>query len=217
MEHPTYMKYYLTLLFVIVSTSLAHCQYDWSQGELVLKNGTSLKGLIKLPTVSKDLIAINGKEKVKFKATKKAKTEKYDETQVKLIIFRPSDTETAYFEYVPISKKKYGIFKIITKGEATLYGKAVSTTSSTPMYMGGPMNVHPTQVLYSFNNFDEYYVKRENEEIASPLITVRISRSFKNRSIEYFADCPAIVSKLEEKEYRKEDIKDMVEDYNACK
>src|SRR5690606_15019144 len=212
------MKYFLTLLVVIASTSFAHCQYDWSKGELVLKNGTSLNGLIKLPTVSKDLIAINGREKVRFKTNKKSKTEKYDETQVKQIIFRPSDTETAYFEYVPISKNKHGIFKVITRGNATLYGKTVSTTSSAPMYMGGPTGgVHPTHYMYSFNDYNEFYVMRENEAIASPLITVRISRSFKNRAIEYFADCPAIVSKLEEKEYRKEDIKEMIEDYNKCR
>ncbi len=208
------MKFYVTLFCFFVVTTISFAQYDWSNGEVVLKNGTTLKGLVKLPVISKDLIAINGKEKVKFKTTKKAKTEKYDETQVKQIIIRNSDTETAYFEYVPLSKNKHGIFKVITRGKATLYGKAVSTSSSTPMHFGA--TGQPTHYMYSFNDFDEFYVLRDQEAIASPLITIRISRSFKNRAIEYFADCPSVVEKLEDKTYRKEDVMTLVEDYNAC-
>ena len=212
------MKLKLTLLLTMVGMFFCYSQYSWTHGELILKDGTTLTGLIKLPTVSKDLIAFNGKEKVKFKTEKKAATQKYDETQVKQIVFKNPDAETAIFEYVPISKKKMGIFKIVTKGKATLYGKIVSfTNASGPAHVGSTSGGAPMYYMYSFNDFNEFYVIRENEPIASPLITIRISRSFRHRAKEYFADCPKVVSKLENKEYRKEDVKDMVEAYNTCK
>ncbi|WAC02125.1 hypothetical protein N7U66_20505 [Lacinutrix neustonica] len=211
------MKLKFTLLLLTFSMSLSFAQYSWTKGELILKNGTTLTGLIKLPTVSKDLIAFNGKEKVKFKTDKKAKAQKFEETQVNQIVFRNSDTETAIFEYIPISKKRTGIFKIITKGKATLYAKNVSVNNSSgPAYMGGVNGGTPMYYMYSYADFDEFYVLRENEEIASPLITIRPSRSFRHRAKEYFADCTSVVLKLKNKDYRKEDIKEMVEAYNNC-
>ena len=57
--------------------------------------------------ISKNLIAFNGKEKVKYRKNRKSKKTKYDETQVKKVIFRNSDTEVAYFEFIQnIGKEK---------------------------------------------------------------------------------------------------------------
>lgn len=211
------MKTKLTLLFFLLTISLSYSQYNWTEGELVLKNGSTLKGKIKLPMISKNILAINGKEKVKYRTDRKSKTKKYDETQIAQVIFRKSATEIAYFEYIPTSKNKKGLFKVISAGKATLYARSVSISHSTPMYMGGGAYASPVNYWhYSFSDFNEFYVIRENEKIASPLITARISSSFKNRAMAYFSDCPEVVSKLETKTYVKKDIKDAIDAYNQC-
>jgi hypothetical protein len=209
------MKIKITLISLFL-TAISYGQYDWTKGELVLKSGDTLKGQIKLPMISKNLIAFNGKEKVKYRKNRKSKKTKYDETQVKKVIFRNSDTEVAYFEFIQTSEKKKGLFKIISSGKATLYARSVSITNSTPMYMGGPNGGTWNHWNYSFSDFNEFYVLKEDEKLASPLITARISRSFKKRAIEYFSDCPNLVSKLEKKIYVKDDIKDVVDEYNEC-
>ncbi|MDC6387680.1 hypothetical protein PP182_03240 [Maribacter sp. PR1] len=201
------MKYKF-LLFLFLSASLSYGQYSWTNGQLVLKNGEILVGQIKLPMISKNLIAFNGKEKVKYRKKRKSKINKFDETQVKSVIFRRSDSEIAYFEYIPISDNKKGLFQVITSGKATLYARSVSVTSAS-----GPAGGFQ---VYSFNNFNEFYVIREGEELASPMITARLSRSFKKRAMDYFSDCSKLVAKLESKSYNKEDIKKVVEEYNNC-
>jgi hypothetical protein len=82
--------------------------------------------------------------------------------------------------------------------------------------MGGPNGGTWNHWHYSFNDFNEFYVLKEEEKIASPLITARISRSFKKRAMEYFSDCPNLVSKLDEGIYVKDDVKDVVDEYNQC-
>lgn len=211
------MKTKLTLLFCLLTISFSYSQYNWTEGELVLKNGSTLKGKIKLPVLSKNLLAINGKEKVKYRTDRKSKTKKYDESQVEKVIFRKSDTEVAYFEYIATSKNKKGLFKVISAGKATLYARSVSISHSTPMYMGaGPHTNTVNFWHYSFSDFNEFYVIREREQIASPLITARLSSTFKKRAMAYFSDCPEVASKLEEKIYVKNDIKKVVDSYNQC-
>ncbi|MFI2742755.1 hypothetical protein ACG2LH_08450 [Zhouia sp. PK063] len=215
------MKLKVTLLFCLLTVTLTYAQYDWTKGELILKSGDTLKGLIKLPMVSKNMIAFNGKEKVKFKKNRRSGTEKLDENEVDLVIFKNSDTEIAYFKYIPISKRKKGLFKIITSGKVSLYARKVSVAHSTVSYNtginSGVMNSGVwTYWTYAFSNFNEFYVLRKNEIIASPMITVRISRSFKKRATAYFSDCPELVSKLENKTYVANDIKEVVDEYNKC-
>lgn len=212
------IKIALSLLFCSMVT-LSYGQYDWTEGQLVLKNGDTLRGQIELPMISKDLITFNGTEKVKFRKDRKSDKVKYDESQVAKVIFKNSDTEVAYFEYVQLSEKTKGLFKVITKGKATLYARSVSVSSGN--FMQGPSgpgfnSPNAGMWVYSFNDFNEFYVLRENESIANPLITARISRSFKKRAIEYFADCPALVTKLEEDIYIKDNVREVVQFYNQC-
>ncbi|WP_406684023.1 hypothetical protein N1F78_15215 [Seonamhaeicola sp. MEBiC1930] len=211
------MKIKIALIFFFLTISVSYGQYSWTKGELVLKNGDTLIGQIKLPMISKDLIAFNSKEKVKYRKNRKSKMVKYDEKLVSKIIFRNSDSEIAYFEFIKTSRKKSGLFKIICSGNATLYARSVSLTTSTPMYMHGPNGGTWNHWHYSYFDFNEFYVLRESEEVASPLITARISSSFKKRAMEYFSDCNQLVSKLKERIYIKDDIKDVVDEYNDCK
>jgi len=208
------MKIKITLLLLInLIVTLSYGQYDWTEGILVLKNGDTLAGQIQLPMISKDLIAFNGEEKVKYRKDRKSDKVKYDESQVSKVIFKNSDTEIAYFEYVKLSEKEKGLFKIIIKGKVTLYARSVSMSSANYMNTGG---IGFSMWSYSYYDFNEFYVLKENETIALPLITARISRSFKKRAIEYFYDCPVLISKLEDSTFKKEDVREIVSFYNKC-
>lgn len=187
-------------------------QFRWAEGTVYLKNGIIKEGLVKLDRVSKDIIAFNGKQRVKFKSQKKAKKEKYDHTQVEKVIFHNLDEESVEFVYVQISDKKHELFTKKVEGKADLYVRTVRYTTcweandveDIPMYLEGGENM-------------EYYVLREGEKIASPLITVRFfSKSFTKRAVAYFSDCPALVEKLESKSIRGKQIEEVVTIYNNC-
>jgi hypothetical protein len=213
------MKLKLTTVFCLLSMVLTYGQYSWTVGELHLTNGKTLIGEIKLPMSGTDLIAKNAKENVRFRKDKKAKTEKFGHEQVKQVVFKNPDSETSYFEYIQISKKKKGLFNVISTGKAKLYGRKVSVSTAMPMMHGGGGAAPATTWThwnYSFSNFNEFYVLRENEEIASPLITAQVSKSFKKRAMEYFSDCPTLVAKLDNKDYVKDDVKEVVDEYNKC-
>jgi hypothetical protein len=53
------MRTKFILFFFLLTFSFTYGQYDWTKGELILKNGDTLKGQIKLPMISKNLIAFN--------------------------------------------------------------------------------------------------------------------------------------------------------------
>ena len=203
-------------LFLLTFSNL-NAQYSWTQGQLLLKNGDTLSGEIRLPVVSKNVVNFGGKEKVRYRKTSEAKTTKFKEEDVAKIIFH-KDQNTATFIYVPTSKRKKEIFEIVTRGKATLYARRVSVSGATPMFGAaaatgmGPLNYWS----YSFDNYNEFYVMRSGETVASPLITIRLSRSFRKRAIDYFDDCPSLTQKLEQKLYEEEDIKTVIETYNAC-
>jgi hypothetical protein len=206
------MKTKITLLlFINMIAMTSYGQYDWTQGQLILKNADTLVGEIRLPMISKNLIAINGEEKISFRKDRKSEKIKYGESQVDKVIFKNSDSEVAYFEYINLFDTKKGLFKIITKGKANLYARNVSMTSGSYMNYGG---FSGGMSIYSSSALNEFYILRENESAASPLVTARISRSFNKRAVEYFSDCPSLVSKLEADIYGKNDILKVVEEYN---
>lgn len=105
---------------------------------------------------------------------------------------------------------------MINSGKATLYARKVSISSGGPSY-GAGINGGFTYWNYTYSNFNEFYVLREGEKIATPLITARISRSFKKRAKEYFFDCPELVQGLENRIYVKSDVKEVVKFYSDCK
>ncbi|WP_405397610.1 hypothetical protein [Maribacter sp. Asnod2-G09] len=190
-------------LFFFINTFISFSQYTWTNGEVILKNGKTAKGEVKIPVVSKDLIHFNGKSKVRVKDKVSGGKSVFNEDQVELIKFVFSEKEIAYFKYIPVSQKKKEIFCIVTTGAVTLYGRSVGMTSTRPGTI-------------TFHNLNEFYAQRANEDIATSLLTARPSKSFKNRAIEYLSDCPTLVSKLKNKILKKDDIIAVVEEYNSC-
>ncbi|SFU54050.1 hypothetical protein SAMN05216480_106145 [Pustulibacterium marinum] len=122
--------------------------------------------------ISKNYIAYNAKDKVRFRKDKKSKKVKYNENEVSKVIIRILDLKPYLYKYVQVSKKRKELFYIMTSGKVTLYGRDVQTSRPNES------NVGPNYLSASEH---EFYVLREGEPIASPLVTARISRSFKVR------------------------------------
>jgi len=196
-------KYTIAILILLLTTYISNAQYTWTTGEVILKNGAIVSGEVKIPIVSKDLIHFNGKSKVRVRNKSNRTKSVFNEDQVDHIKFIYGKNEFAYYKYIPVSEKKKEIFCVVTTGSVTLYGRAVGITST---------NIG----TISYYNLNEFYAQREDEKLATPLYTVRPSKSFKNRAIEYFKDCPNVVSKLKAKSLNKEDIIAVVEKYNNC-
>jgi len=55
-------------------------------------------------------------------------------------------------------------------------------------------------------------VTREQEEAA--MFNFAEILSFKKRAIDYFSDCPIVVSIIEDSKYQRQGIKELVEFYN---
>ena len=68
-------------------------------------------------------------------------------------------------------------------------------------------------------NISSYYVRKENEtEVTHLGSTSWISKNFKKAASNYFKDCPNLVEKLQNKEYKKKDIREIIDFYNEyCK
>lgn len=211
------MKIKILILTCLLITTLSKAQQTWTKGQLVLKNGKTLTGLIKLPNISGSLVSLNGAQKVRFQKDKKSKKTKYGPDQVEKLIFKNSDTEIAYYEYVKTSKNRKELFKVIISGKATLYARKVNV-SAPPVMMNtaGPNGVTFQHWNYSFSSFNEFFVIKEGEKKATPMIKSGIPSSFKKRASKYFSDCPSVVEKLKNRTYKRRDIKDVVYEYNSC-
>ncbi|WP_340065851.1 hypothetical protein [Ascidiimonas aurantiaca] len=192
--------------------NFCNAQYSWTEGELFLKDGTILKGQIKIPTPGNvDVIALITKERVKFRKEKKSDKIKYGEEQVEKIVFKDLDSMHGHFEYQLVSKKKKKIVRVLHRGKINVFSKRVVIT-------GGSSNMQTAIPSVPFNtNSDEFYVSREGDAYVT-LIKSRkpLSRSFKKNAMRFFKDCPSLVLKLKNKEYTEQDILQIVKEYENC-
>lgn len=214
------MKNKITILLCFFTISISFGQYDWSEGAIVFKDGDTLKGQIKILMISHSLITFNKCEKVQYKIDENSKKSKYDESQVKKVLFTNSDTAVAYFEYVQISKNKKGLFRVFSTGKATLYSRSVRILNSAPMYTPNPNGgawVNSGSSSRVISDFNEFYVRKEGEKIASPLINAGTFQSFRQRAMEYFYDCPVLADKIDRKIYGIHNVKAVVDEYNQCR
>lgn len=181
---------------------------------LHFKDGTSLKGLVKI-TIQED--------QIKFRKDKKSKKVIYNSKEVQSIeiydketdLFNlKGDTKHAHYYYKKIKNKETyppRLLEIILDGKVKLYLDYIE--SSTPSYIGpnGMMMGGGSQSI------SKYYVSKENEYLVTHLGDRGnlFSKNFKKAASEYFKDCPSLVKKIQDKVYGKKDIEAVVTYYNT--
>ncbi len=198
----TKIFFYATLALII--TSHAGLNAQKTRSTLVFKDGTTKTGFGKL----------GGSDKVLFKAERKGQTFKYTFNELDKAIIHDDDTPSTY-KYVKIDQNKHKVLKELNVGKVSLF-TLLTTGYSGGMYMpngagGGGMMVGPG----SFYDIKNLYVRREGEETATHLGSNQLfTKNFKKAASAFFGDCPTLVTKIENRDYTKRDIQEIVQFYN---
>ena len=208
------IKNILTIL-IIFCFSNVNAQYEWTPAKVILKDGTSFRGLVKFPMHSGGLISM-GSTKFKYKKNRKSSIEKFGSETLDKVIFGDEQFATIEYQYVPIKKNKNVLMELIINGKVNLYYRVVSqystTNSGDQNFQSIPTATIPTTTSIDYNN--QYFLLRENEKTATLIIDPNSFQSFNYKAKKYFSDCKDIVSFIESKLYQPKYLLELVEDYN---
>lgn len=173
-------------------------------GTLHFKNGDIQKGFVKLA----------GSQSVKFKSNKNAKAIKYEFADLEYAEIYNGDESSIYKNVIVLGKEKPIVLEEIVQGRVTLYNLHTQayTSGFSPMGVrGAPM--YTGRNFYSLKNL---YVKKEDENQAIHLGSNQLfTKNFKTAASDFFKDCPTLVEKIQTKEFKKKEIKAIVEYYNT--
>jgi len=191
------MKKNITLVVAILFTAFTYGQGSGLQGELFLKNGKSIEGYISFARYSKEsLTGIgNNVKKIVVRREKKGQKEKYKQSEIDYFIINKD-----YYTYVPVKRNQKSLFRVVEEGKVMLYHREVSDGD----YRTG------------YDYYDEYFIKKEGEKVASLITSRKTMKSFRKIGMKYFSDCPSLVKKIENKTYRRKDVQLAVKEYNKC-
>ncbi len=176
------------ILCIIFFSETINCQ-NYARAALIFKDGTIIQGFGYIK-----------KNKISFKATLEDEPDKWDGTIVKGIIFKSNEE----FEYITIPKKRRPyLLRVIRDGDIKLYEDAYEYWSTSPPTiidpsLGPPMYMGKREKIRAAN----YYLKRENEAIATDFNRILFKDTFKKILSNYFDDCDVIQDIIDSKEYK---------------
>lgn len=181
-------KIYVLLLLLITASV-----YSQQRVNITLKNGDKLTGNGKVTNTgvnlktSKGTRKIEGSEIERVVETKKKRVKKY--------AFRPlKKGKKAKRLEIYYAGKGIELFKVQV-------GKSKHST-------GGSVSANVTITVI------RYYVYRDGEEFATMVSSgALLGKNYKQRTKEYFSDCPALVEKIGSKGFKKENLKKVIKFY----
>ncbi|WP_300022199.1 hypothetical protein [uncultured Maribacter sp.] len=218
------MKYLMIILLILLSIISVYgqnkkkWQSEWKYGELILRNGDTLKGRMILPIL--DDMALTSSKKVKFQKSSKNKKTNYSHFDVKKIIIKNHMLNKTWdYQFVKISDSKYRLFELVYESDEIRLFKR-KTEKNNNAYLPSPVNsVHGIVHLFDNNNVynTRYYAQRKNEGIASILYNSGpFAKSFRKNGIHYFSDCPDLVSSLKNRGLNESDVLKIVKEFDKC-
>ena len=197
----------ILIIITILCFSSVHAQYEWTPAKVILKNGTSFRGLVKFPMHSGGLVSI-GNTKFKYKKSRKSNIINYGADALDTVIFGDEQFAIVQYQYVSIKKNKSVLMELVTSGIVNLYTRTVSQYSNTFM---GNQNF-PTSTTIDYNA--QYYLKRKEENVATLIAGPNSFASFNYKAKKYFSDCEKIIGYLENELYDLNNLTELVDDYN---
>jgi len=193
----------IIILFFINFSLIAFCQER--EATILFNDNTSIKGFAEIK-----------KEKIYFRVSLNEKVTEWNYDMAKGLVFSGYGFSEKYL-YIKPGKysKKPIIMEVVEEGNVCLYMETIETIKTIvhpqhnePLSPSNPFYKFPeTRKIYDIER--TYYVKKSNEEYATD-----ISFSFKDNSMRYFSDCIELVKKIKTKEFKKEDILEIVYYYN---
>ncbi|MFI1772535.1 hypothetical protein [Thalassobellus citreus] len=187
------------MLCMLIPTTI---QAQKTKAVLTFKNGTVKTGLGKLL----------GGNKIKFRVNKNRKATKYDFNLLKQVkIYNQTDIIT-YVSVKIKDKEKPNILEQVVLGRVTLYQKTSMGYNPGMGGVGFGGTGFSTGYSYNINNF---YVKKEGDTEAFHLGSNQLfTKNFKQAASDYFKDCPLLVKKIQNRTFKKKDLRAIVEFYN---
>lgn len=190
------MNKQLLVLFFVLSALLGYSQLE--PAEIVLNNGKKLSVLAK----------IKG-DYIKYKTHKEAKREEIHFSTISSFEILAGKEKKTY-KWVKVKDKNYRVLEEVCTGRVSMYLSTAIGYSPTPSPgMGGFRGVSNSYTI------ENYYLKRTTETEAEHLGSNQwFTKNFKDAASAYFSDCPELVEKIKNKEYKKRDLVEIVEYYN---
>lgn len=203
------MKRYIVIFIVMFTSIFAHAQYDdWSTGEIYLKDGTVLNGLVRFPYIQKDM-PFSGKEKLRYKTERNKPSKKISAKDIDKVLLTISYSKKVKGKRV--KKERQSIFISISRN------KKNSKFGFAELVVDGPVKLVRRAVFNSSGQRMETLTESlfvRADEMAIPFNYAEL-KSFKKRAIAYFEDCPELILKIENDVFRKKDLVEIAEFYNS--
>ncbi|MES2810940.1 MAG: hypothetical protein V4670_00585 [Bacteroidota bacterium] len=207
------MKKSILILFLLVQFFCFG--QDENKATIIFSDGTTIEGIGEIK-----------RNKILFKVDPKDDFSVWNYDMAKgIILYKDEDLEK--HEYIkPDKYSEPFLMQLVDEGFVNLYKKAHAGLAIK--YPDSPqmaVKIHlPKQLSNNLPNHDmslggipyidknkseTYYVKKQNEEIATD-----ITFSFKNRALKYFSDCEIVIKKINDKTFSKNNIAELVNYYN---
>ena len=189
------MKFKILIFFFIAINFYSNAQFSepYRYSIVVLKTGDTLVGYGK--TKNKGF---------KYRAHSNVKPYFIDFSEIDYLQQLYSDKNLKTFKFFQINHSiQYFKLEELLKGKyAELYGIIYNVNSSG----AGGISISQTVV--------KYYIKKVSESKIT-YFGPKLSVGFKEKIINYFADCPELIKKIENKDFRMRDgLEQVVEFYN---
>lgn len=199
-------NYCLLLLFFLSFIFTAHSQKQTCT--IYFDDTTTITGLAR----------IRNDNFIKFKLNEDAESTDYDPMIIDKIVFE-KDGASQVYKY----KKETGGFhmwlKVLIEGKVSLYRNDISSFYYSPFGMPafgsnpamgtgfGAMNTYSREIYYVANG--------EEFEVSKISSLNNIGKDSKKTASKFLGDCPALVEKITNKQYRKDDYYNVVKFYNT--
>jgi len=188
---------------------------DWEKAKVFLKDGTILKGEARLSMPSSKTVS-GSNESLRFTEGRKKPIQTFKAKVIDSIIFKldyrtkvngkkvDQKRSAKYITfYKNKNKSKLGFAELLIDGELRLLTRSVSHSNNS----GGMNNG------FTISMFEQQLIQFRNEVPLEIYNTVKME-SFKKRAMEYFQDCPSLVSKIEAKTFKSDDLAVILKYYN---
>ncbi|MGJ8733392.1 MAG: hypothetical protein ACSHW4_09600 [Cellulophaga sp.] len=187
----------------IFSLVLYGCAVTKVPTTVYYKDGTIKKG-----------IGFISENKINFANSKDDKTELIEFSLLDKAEFKFDVTPSVYVLMPIKDKDRPMVLEEIIVGQISLYQLQTQGYNASVNNTGGNFgSVGGMGYSYTVNDF---YLKRKNENAATHLASSKLfSKNFTKAAKPYFLDCPDLIKKIENKEYKKRNLTEIVKFYNT--
>jgi hypothetical protein len=188
------MKPILSTLIILFFISCAPYKFT----KLKLKNGQTADVLGK----AKDDYFI-------FKETANSKPKTIHASKIEYLKMKNNLSDFSKFRYLKVrSTGKYLLMEEAIEGSVSLFIITSRFHHANPF--GAGMVTMPSSIIVN------HYMKRnEDDEVVFLSSTHFANSNLKSVGLEFFKDCPKLVEKIENKEFKKSQVEDVVKYYNS--